>query len=148
MPKNVQDGDHVARYCSFQKLVHEPTLSVIPAAFELRQHKDEKFLSVNHCEHHVGARLAQLKAVLTDLTAKTFNWSKSGAFAIANAKLIRDCGKARSRDLRVRRRHHEKDQSYASIDGLPLDNSDRELLALLAADATAEVHLIKSVLTS
>lgn len=145
MATNINDGEHIARYCGFQKLVHEPALSVTPAAFELRHGVGETYLSVNHCEHHAGVRLGQLRGILNDLDAKGFKVAKSGALAVVDAKVIRDCGAVRSRDLRVRRRHHEKDRSYASIDGMPVDNSDKDLLDLLAAAANSEVHAISKI---
>lgn len=68
MATNVNDGEHIARYCGFQKLVHEPVLSVTPAAFELRSRAGETYLSVNLCEHYTGPRPSQLRAILSDLT--------------------------------------------------------------------------------
>lgn len=145
MPNNIDPTEHVARYCGFQKIdrsVDPPWIT--PAAFELRQQAAEKHLSVNHCEHHSGSRPVQLRAILGDLTAKSFGWKASGAFAVLNASRVVSCGRQRSRSIRVRRRQHPHDQSYASIDGLPLDNADTELLSLLATEAV-EVHLIANV---
>lgn len=146
MATQIVDDEHVARYCGFQKLVANGTkVEVSPAAFELRTHSSERFLSVNHCEHHSGSLLQQLRGILNDLTAKAFRFASSGALAVVKAGSIRSCGEERNCSLRVRRRHHPDDTSYASIDGLPLDNSDKELLQLLAAAANAQVHLVKNI---
>jgi hypothetical protein len=145
MAVNIDPTEHVARYFGFQKFdrsVDPPW--VMPGAFELRQSASERYLSVNHCEHYQSARLQQLQSILGDLTAKAFNWKKSGGFAILNADRVVTCGRNGSRSLRVRRRQHLQDQSYASIDGLPLDNSDLQLLNMLAVEAV-EVHLVSAI---
>lgn len=146
MVSNIPDGEHVARYCGHQKIVTSSAgPSVTPAAFELREQASEKYLSVNHCEHHTGTRLDQLRLILGNLTTKGFTWRASGALAVLDAAEVRRCGEDRSTPLRVRRRHHEQDPSYASIDGMPLNNSDLELLDMLAAAANAEVHLVSNI---
>ncbi len=87
----------------------------------------------------------QLRAILGDLAAKGFKSALSGALAVLNAGEIGVCGRARDRNLRVRRRHDPYDTSYASVEGLPLDNSDTELLELLATTATIELHIVKDI---
>ena len=145
MAVNVDATQHVARYCSSQKIDRKvQPAEPMPFAFALREGK-ETFLSVNHCEHHSGARLDQLRSILGDLTAKGYGWSKSGGFSVLNSGKVLECGEARDRALRVRRRHHHLDRSYASIEGLPVDNSDSELLALLATKGSVEFHLVADI---
>jgi hypothetical protein len=144
MPVAVDDAHHVARYCSFQKLIQRDPLEVNPLAFELRE--AETFLSVNHCEHHPEPLLTQLRGILHDLDAKGFITKPAGGLAVLNVKKIKESGERRDANLRVRRRHDEKDASYASIDGLPSkDNTDAELLDLLALEATLSVHRVSDI---
>lgn len=142
MPVSIEDSHHVARYCSSQKLIQSDPLGVNPLAFELRT--GEPYLSVNHCEQHTAPLLAQLRCILTDLAAKAFTTKPSGGFAVLNVGRIKECGERRDADLRVRRRQHDQDTSYASIDGLP-SNTDVELLDLLAFEATLSVHRVADI---
>lgn len=144
MPVAVDNAHHVARYCSFQKLIQSDPLAVNPLAFELRE--AETFLSVNHCEHHPAPLLTQLRGILRDLDAKRFTTKATGGLAVLNVGRVKGCGERRDANLRVRRRHHDQDASYASIDGLPpKNNTDIELLDLLALEATLSVHRVSDI---
>lgn len=149
MAVNIDAEHHIARYCSHQKLIHTDPIEVSPMAFELRPAANgrpaETYLSVNHCEHHAGSLLERLRAILFDLAAKNFTTKPTGALAVLNVGRVVQCGATRDRNLRVRRRQHNDDPSYASIDGMPADNSDTELLDLLAIEASLAVHRVGDI---
>jgi hypothetical protein len=130
----IPDDHHVARYCGRQRQVRHPIsdvlLGVSPDAFALRV--GENAISTNYLEHRLGPQKSQLQGIVGDLAAKGYKTSSGGAFAVLQIAKACGCGTRRGKELHIHRQDHPQDPSYATIRGVPLDNSDQELLSLLA----------------
>jgi len=74
------------------------------------------------------------------LRKKHLNVRPKGAFARLDAGLVVEAGTARGHPIRVRDSSCPNDPGYAGIFGIPLDNSDLELLALFANDCCIEIR--------
>ena len=136
----IPDEHHVARYCSSSRLqiVDGVIRGIFPQAFELRVERQETTLSTNYLEHRSGNRDEQLQGIMQDMAGKGVEPRRTGAFGVMHVGKTIQCGIDRSRALHVYRQKHDQDPSYATIRGLPLDNSDIELLNLLATVACVE----------
>ena len=144
---DVPDADHVARFCHPQRgVIRDPITKEIkglyPEAFALRVDKNEQYLSMNHFEHFGPDVSAQFTEVLKVLRSKFTN--PKHAIARLNTKKVRDCGGDRH-EINVRKRGDKRDPSYVHCTGLPLDNSDRNLLIELAKsyEEIREIKLIE-----
>ncbi len=144
---DVPHTDHVARYCNNQRVERDPktkaVTGVLPQAFELNL--GETYLS-SYWMEVLNANLdVQFKAVLAALRKKHLGIKSNGAFARLNAGLIVQSGTLRNRTLRVRDKSSPGDMGYTGVYGLPADNSDLELLALLADDSCKEVREVAAI---
>jgi hypothetical protein len=143
---DIPNSDHVARYCNPQRVVRDPRTKVVtgvfPQAFELRS--GEGYLSTYWMEAFVGDIDFRFKSVLGALRKK-FQLKPTGAFARLNAGDVVQSGTVRNRVLRIRDRSHVNDIGYSGIYGLPADNSDWELLALLAHECCKEVREVSGI---
>ena len=84
---------------------------------------------MNHFEHFGLDVEVQFTEMLKVLRSK-FNKPKH-AIARLNAKTVRNCGGATHR-IELKKRGQKHDPSYVHCTGLPLDNSDGNLLIELA----------------
>ena len=143
---DVPNSDHVARYCNPQRVERDPRTKVVtgvfPQAFELRP--NEGYLSTYWMEAFVGDIDFRFKAVLGALRKK-YQVKPDGAFAQLNAGHVVQSGVVRNRVLRIRDRSHTTDIGYSGVYGLPADNSDLELLALLAHECCKEVREVSGI---
>jgi hypothetical protein len=146
---DVPDADHVARYCGNQSVERDPKtkliLGVYPQAFSLRVQRNEQYLSIYWMEYFSDTIDTQFQGAVAALRNKPFTLSNAGAFARLNAKRVRAAGTTRGHMLRIRDRSSSKDPGYASIENMPLDNSDIELLELLAHDCCIEVRGVAEI---
>lgn len=145
---DVPDADHVARFGHPQRgVIRDPITKQIkglyPEAFALRVEKNETYLSMNHYEHLSPNVDVQFTKVLRVLRSK-FTTPKH-AIARLNAKKVRACG-GDKHDINVRKHGNKRDPSYVHCTGLPLDNSDRNLLTELASsyEEIREINQIES----
>jgi hypothetical protein len=140
---DVPASDHVARYCHPQRVIRDvatgAVMGLFPDVFKLRTHQSETYLSLNHFEYFTGDVDHQFREILAVMRGK-FKRPPEPVIARLNAGSIVACGTSRQRQLRVRRRGKNKDPSYASLEGLPQDNSDEILLAKLAGETCIEVR--------
>jgi hypothetical protein len=140
--EDVPNRDHIARYCNPQRVIHDPRTQAItgvfPQAFELRF--GETYLSTHWMESFGVNVDIQFRAVVAALRRKHPNVKPKGAFARLNAGLVVEAGAARGHPIRVRDRSSPKDPGYAGVVGIPLDNSDLELLALFASECCIEIR--------
>jgi len=149
--RDVPSDHHVARYCNPQRVVRDPEteaiIGVFPEAFALRTDKQESYLSTNWMEAFgVDINIdAQFRAVLIALRKKDFAARPTGAFARLNAGRVVAAGIERGHAIRVRDRSSPRNPGYAEISGTPLDNSDRELLALFADDCCLEIRGVADI---
>jgi hypothetical protein len=112
----------------------------------LRTDIEETDLSVNWLEHCVGTRNQRLKAVVAFHRAKFRSpLSPKSGVAVLNAERIRDIGDAHGHRLRVRSTPSPQDLSYSQVSGLPLDNSDENLISSLAEEAFKDFMLLSEV---
>jgi hypothetical protein len=139
---DVPAGHHVARYCHPQRgVVRDPgsreIVGLWPASFELRTKKNppETYLSLNHFEHFPGDLAVQYRDILAVMRSKFKNPPEPVIARLSASKII-ECGTGK---LRLRKRSTKRDPSYVALEGLPLDNSDKILLAELAEKTCVEV---------
>ncbi len=145
---DVPNADHVARFCHPQRgVIRDPITKQIkglyPEAFALKVERNECYLSMNHFEHFSPNADVQFTEVLKVLRSKFIK--PKHAIARLNAKKVRDCG-GDKHDISVRKHGNKKDPSYVHCTGLPLDNSDRNLLTELAI-SYEEIREIKQIKT-
>ena len=134
---DVPHADHVARHCNPQRVIRHPVTrqvqGVWPEAFELRVTKNEEYLSVHWMEYFSPDIAPQFLEVVKALRKKR-DLVPNSAIARLNAGLIVGAGSLRGHSLRIRDRSSTSDPGYSGIYGMPRDNSDAELLSLLATD--------------
>ena len=136
--RDFRDDEHFVRLCSRQKQIreHDGTLrGVTWEAFSLRTNIKEDYLSGALLEHFQGTQREQAVAAVEAMKSAGMVFSDKHAVAVCSAGSIRGCGTKQKRKLRVRHEPNKKNASYSKVRGLPLDNSDNELLSLLAADS-------------
>ena len=142
--RDVPSAHHLARHCNSQRVIRDPTTrdikGVWPEAFELRVTLNEKYLSTHWMEYFSSNDIEkQFKEVVKALRVKR-NVGANSAIARLQAASVVDAGKGRGHNIRIRDRSSNADPGYAGIDGMPLDNSDRELLAILANECCMQVR--------
>ena len=140
---------HVARHVGRSKLEVCPdthaVLGVLRSAFELREARNERDLSVNHLEHYAGDATTQLTALKDDRLANGFDIRKGTVFAVVNVGAIVEAGKSSDASIAVYKASSLKNPSHAVIRGLPSDNSNVRLLEALAREATKWVVLTETL---
>jgi len=146
--KTIPDAHHVVRHCKKRLLIveHGEVHGAFPEAFELRPATDkrlvEAYLSSIYFEFYEGTDSERMKACLAalPLTPK----SADGLMKV-NAGKARAEGVRRKTKIKVSHEGKKSCPSYATIRGLPIDNSNRELLsalALLVEGVTIAVSLV------
>ena len=136
--RDFRDEEHFVRLCSRQKQIRESdgTLrGVTWEAFSLRTKIKEDYLSGALLEHFQGTQREQAVAAVEAMKSAGVVFSDKHAVALCLAGSIRRCATKQERKLRVRHEPNKKNAAYSKVRGLPLDNSDNELLSLLAADS-------------
>lgn len=146
--RDVLDEEHVVRCCSRQKQVVSEDgtiLGVTSETFSLRPN-DKGYLSVALFESISGNTATRLAHICNQWDKSGFRYNrKSAVMAICNAGDIRNCGQKRGHSLRVVHEPTSLNDAYAAVRRLPRDNTDIELLEMLAAEAVTELHLIASI---
>ena len=140
--------EHFVRCCSRQKQIrdeHGVLQGVTWQAFALRVERSETYLSGALLEHINGSQSEQLASTVKNLKTTGLSIKPNHALALCNANSIKDCGLQRTRKLRVRHEPKKTSLSYAAIRGLPIDNSDSELLELLAAQSVGVLRLVSDI---
>jgi hypothetical protein len=142
--RDVPDDDHVVRYCNSQRVIRNQETGVVTgvhfAAFELRTEKQEEYLSLIWFEFFPGSDHERYKSVKAALEARRpAPLHPKSALAKLKAGSIVATGRQRKHSLRIRDRSSAKQPGYASIEGLPKDNSDADLLESLVADCCTEI---------
>jgi hypothetical protein len=153
--RDVPQEHHVARYCNKNTVrrdtVTKEFLGIFPNAFELNVKKKEEYLSAQWFERFSGSAKQKLKEILTVFRRKIVNSRgqsavpSEAAIAVLNVDFVLKSGQERSRLLRVRDRSKKGDEGYASIHGLPLDNSDQVLLGKLAYEGCVHLHEVAEI---
>jgi hypothetical protein len=117
---------------------------VFPEAFELRVTKNEPYLSVHWMEYFSADIDHQFQKVVNALRKKR-DVVPNSAIARLNAGLIVRAGSLRGYSLRIRDCSSTSDPGYSGIYGLPRDNLDAELLALLATECCIQVRVVRDI---
>ena len=136
--RDFRDDEHFVRLCSRQKQIRDEDgkiLGVTWEAFSLRTEINEDYLSGALLEHFEGTQKEQAVAAVEAMKSAGLIFSDKHAVALCLAGSIRGCAAKQKRKLRVRHEPNKKNAAYSKVRGLPLDNSDNELLSLLAADS-------------
>jgi hypothetical protein len=136
--RDFRDEEHFVRMCSRQKQIRDADgalLGVTWTAFSHRTEINEDDLSGALLECFSGTQKQQVIKAVEAMKNAGLVISDKHAVALCLAKSIRECGTKHKRNLRVRHEPNKKNASYSKIRGLPLDNSDHELLSLLAVDS-------------
>lgn len=140
---------HIARHCNPQRVIRNPITraveGVFPQAFELRQKIKEQYLSIHQMEYFSTEIDSQFRGVIGALRKKGRTVGANSAIARLNAGLVVGAGHIRGHSIRIRDRSSEVDPGYAGIYGLPHDNSDAELLALLAGECCVSVRGVDEI---
>jgi hypothetical protein len=150
--KVVPDINHVARYCNrhrvIRDLITQKIIGVRPQAFELRPDIKEKDLSAYwmECPEFKATGLeSQFQAVVTALRNKHPNVRLEAAFARLNVGRIMQAGLRRQLSIKVLCKSKKNDPGYTGIFGMPLDNSDKIILAQLADECCVEVRGVSDI---
>ena len=147
--KTLADEHHVVRYCNNQRIEKDPhtgnAVGLFPDAMQLRTREKEEYLSTNWLEYVAGTRNDRLKSILGILRGKIPSIKETSGLAVLRVEKIKDAGKETGHKITVRFTPNRNDPSYARILGLPLDNSDTELVSLLVDEAFNEFYLVKQV---
>lgn len=149
--RDVPKTDHVARYCNPQRVIRNPQTKAVegvwPEAFALRVEVQETYISTHWMERFSEDVDAQFGAVVRALRKKfvTYGVKRRAAIARVNAGLVVEAGSLRGHAIRIRDRSTAHDPGYCGIYGVPLDNSDTELLGLFANQCCVEVREVAEI---
>ena len=146
--RDFSDNEHFLRLCSRQRQIRD-TNGVIQGvtweAFSLRTERKETYLSGALFECCNDSKKTKLRAALHSWRMGSMHFKNEHAIAICPAGDIRAVGKKQSKHLLVRFEPSKHKPFYAVLRGLPLDNSDNRLLAMLASICVASCHLVKDI---
>ncbi len=121
-------------------------VGLFPTAMMLRLEKKEKYLSINKLEHCDGTKIEQLKSVVAIQRAKAIGkLSLRSGVAILKTGRILEIGTRNSHRLVVTFTPNRDDPSYSRVSGLPLDNSDKILIASLTVEAYQDFMLLADI---
>ncbi len=147
--RDVLQEHHVARYCNSQVVDRDPENNAIrgvfPQAFELKTNRGEEYLSLCQFEYFAGTLDAQFKSVLMVFRDKIANVRSASAIVRLNCGAILAAGTSRGHSLRMRDRSSDKNRGYAGLEGMPKDNSDLDLLGILANKLCLEVRGVQEI---
>ncbi len=147
--RDVDGAHHVARYCNPQVVDRDPETDavrgVFPQAFHLRTKQDEEYLSLRRFEHFGAAAPEQWKGVVKAFGGAIKNVRPTSAVARLNCGSVLAAGASRVHTLRMRDRSTNANPGYAGLEGLPRDNSDADLLALMATELCLDVKEVKEI---
>ena len=142
---------HVARYCNTQLVDRDPeTLvfrGIFPQAFALREN-DRGYLSVSWFEKFAGGNNSKLKGVIGALRGYMKEVRPKAAIAVLNVGFIVNTGTRLGHPIRVRDKTSKSKPQYAGIEGMPLNNSDGELLEILSSVACIHKREVAEILAS
>ncbi|MCH8002646.1 MAG: hypothetical protein IIA34_13445 [Proteobacteria bacterium] len=146
----IDDEHHVVRRCGYQVIERDiltnEVVGLFPKVMMLRTETDEPYLSVNMLEHCDGTKIEQLKAVVAIQRAKAIGkLSLQSGVAILKTGRILEIGTRNSHRLVVRFTPKSDDPSYSRVSGLPLDNSDKILIASLTVEAYQDFMLLADI---
>ncbi len=149
-PRRDISGDHhVARYCNPQRVDRDPETSeirgVFPQAFALRPEIGEEYLSLRHFEYFGNDINKQYKDILAAFESTIKNVRPISAIARVQCGDWLSAGDARGHKLRMRDASSEKRPGYVELHGMPRDNSDLELLAMIATVLCLEVRGVDQI---
>lgn len=142
MPEvTIPDEHHVARHCPRNRTIRKEgvVVGVIPRLFELRLHKNEKYLSASYLEYFDGTERARVKACV-DATPREI--CDKDCMVVMNVGTTRSLAKKNDHTVRiVHKTDHKSNPAYAMIKGVPFDPSST-ILALLAGEAKDKIFLV------
>lgn len=134
--------DHVLRFVPPSRLHRDEddnVIGVLPQAFELRLHQDEKYLSVNWLEYFKGDFDSNIEATVSSFreSRKAINarMPKRSAFCIGNVgKVLDTCIACKFPKVRIvyEKQNSTHNKSHSKIIRLP--ENDADLLDLFAND--------------
>ncbi len=148
--RDLTAAENFVRVCSRQKQilgVEGELLGVTWEAFALRQDKNEKYVSGACREVFAGTLQVQIKNAANSILNGFGPSVKKASYAVVVIKVeeIIGAGKRRDKALRVRLEPKRSNHGYATIRQLPLDNSDSELLKILANPQDGLVELFSNL---
>lgn len=147
--RDVPGEHHVARYCNSQVVDRDPENNAIrgvfPQAFALKTKQGEPYLSLRQFEYFVGTVDAQFKSLLMVFRDKINNVRPVSAIARLNCDTILAAGTSRGHSFRMRDRSSDENPGYAGLEGMPKDNSDLDLLGILANQLCLEVRGVQEI---
>jgi|SRR5208282_3000547 len=124
--------EHVVRQCPNSKLIKQDgrVVGVFSEAF--RNRPGERYLSGTWLEYFGGSRQDRLLGVVGALRAMPREVKKKDGLIVLNVGRLEACGKARVATVKCWHEPKPENRAYAAIRGLPADNSDDNLLDLIA----------------
>ena len=146
----IDNKHHVVRRCGYQVIERDSltktVVGLFPKAMMLRTEIKESYLSVNKLEHCDGSKIEQLKAVVAIQRAKAIGrLSLQSGAAILKTGRILEIGTGNGHRLVVTFTPNKDDPSYSRVSGLPLDNSDENLIANLTVEAYQDFMLLADI---
>ena len=146
--KDLPTEDHIARYCSPQRVIRDPNTNVIigvfPQAFKLRPKIKETYLSSHWMESFSTDIDSQFEAVAAAL-GKKLSIEPKAAIARLNVGYVVQAGEKKTHFIRIRDQSTQNNPGYSGIYGMPLDNSDSIFLYLLATECCIEVRGVSEI---
>lgn len=137
----VADDHHIGRRCSAQRLTRdengEPN-GVSPAFFELDINKNEKDLSCDWLEFFSENRPEQIAGV-KDALSKRMGGGNGSRIVVCNVGALKEIGSRFRTGIQIKGKGRKNDPSYSGVFGLPMDNSNGDLIAALVDDAVLEL---------
>lgn len=126
----IERKDHVSRHVPYKKLLRDDEdnpVGILPQAFEMREEKNEKNLSVNWLEYFGGSHADNIVNVIIGFRLSRDNKvGPNSAFGIGNVGTLEDvCAKHLYTKVRVLyngKKSLSNNKSHASIVRLPINN--------------------------
>jgi hypothetical protein len=146
--RSFDPDEHFVRLCSRQKQIRDENDLVVGVtweAFALRKAINENYVSgackeVFQTKENNGLEAA-FDSILGGFSPEAQKKRSSYIAVVIKCKDVLDAGKTRERTLRVRLEPNVKNAGYAALRRLPPDNTDTELLQLLASISSQYLYL-------
>lgn len=143
-------GEHlIARYCEKNFVIRDPVTlefkGIFPQAFALKEKRAERYLSASWFELFEGDMSTKFRSTVNAIRSYLLGLSSKGAIAVLKTEKVLKVGQDCGHKLRVADMRTQEKQQYIGISGMPLDNSDDELLGLLESEGCIEVREVAAI---
>jgi len=141
----LKEEHNIVRKCSRQKQVIDPetrkVVGVTPDFFRLRT-EDKGYLSANWLEFNEGDRQQRIEKAFYMMKDGGLIFGAKDVLALSHVEIIKYCGMIHSTKINIKLRPTSRNKAHVGIYGLPKNNSNEDLLGLLAMKSIAEIATI------